>query len=68
MEKSRVWFKNDLRIEDNKILSEACKSSDLVIGVYFLDPEAFKVGAFGFKKNRKIPCQIPFGKFAGTPG
>lgn len=58
MEKSIVWFRNDLRIEDNKSLSEACKNSDLVIGVYFLDPEAFEVGEFGFKKTGKFRAQF----------
>ncbi len=58
MEKSIVWFRNDLRIEDNKSLSEACKNSELVIGVYFLDPEAFKVGKFGFKKTGKFRAKF----------
>ncbi|MGM1055134.1 MAG: DASH family cryptochrome [Bacteroidota bacterium] len=58
MERSIVWFRNDLRIEDNKSLSEACKSSDLVIGVYFLDPEAFEIGKFGFKKTEKFRAKF----------
>lgn len=58
MEKSIVWFRNDLRIEDNKSLSEACKSSDLVIGVYYLDPEAFEIGKFGFKKTEKFRARF----------
>ena len=58
MEKSIVWFRNDLRIEDNKSLSEACKNSDLVIGVYFLAPETFEVGEFGFKKTEKFRAKF----------
>lgn len=58
MEKSIVWFRNDLRIEDNNSLSEACKSSEFVIGVYFLAPEAFEAGEFGFKKTEKFRAKF----------
>lgn len=58
MEKSIVWFRNDLRIADNKSLSVACKNSELVIGVYFIDPEKFEIGKFGFKKTEKFRAKF----------
>ena len=47
---SIVWFKNDLRSQDNNILNSALMSSNRVIGVYFLDPKLFETTKYGFKK------------------
>ena len=51
MKKSLVWFRNDLRIQDNTSLSKACDNADLVIGVYCFDPRQFAEGDFGFIKT-----------------
>lgn len=45
-----VWFRNDLRIHDNEILSEAMRKADNVLPVYIFDPFYFKpTGSGGFK-------------------
>ncbi len=44
-----VWFRNDLRIEDNEILLEATRKADKVIPVYCFDPFYFKATASGLK-------------------
>ncbi|MFD1769070.1 deoxyribodipyrimidine photo-lyase [Sphingobacterium suaedae] len=46
-----VWFRNDLRIHDNEILSEAVKKADIVIPVYFFDPRYFKKNKLGFRNT-----------------
>lgn len=46
-----VWFRNDLRIHDNEILSEAVNKGDIVIPVYFFDPRYFGENRLGFKNT-----------------
>ena len=48
-----VWFRNDLRVNDNHSLFQACRKSGKVIGVYFLDPRQFEMTHYGFKKTEK---------------
>jgi deoxyribodipyrimidine photo-lyase len=48
-----VWFRNDLRTQDNTALVEACKNADKVLGVYCLDPKDFQITNYGFKKTGK---------------
>ncbi len=43
-----VWFRNDLRTQDNSALFQACKKQGKVIGVYFLDPRQFEKNKYGF--------------------
>ena len=43
-----IWFRNDLRVQDNNALFQACKNSGKVIGVYFLDPRQFETNKYGF--------------------
>ncbi|GAB5409971.1 MAG: hypothetical protein BalsKO_23360 [Balneolaceae bacterium] len=50
MKRTLVWFRNDLRIHDNKLLYEACKQGK-VLPVYCFDPYHFKHTHFGFKKT-----------------
>jgi deoxyribodipyrimidine photo-lyase len=45
-----VWFGNDLRIEDNSVLSTAIQHNDRVIGVYCLNPNLLEKSNFGFRK------------------
>jgi deoxyribodipyrimidine photo-lyase len=58
MKKSLVWFRNDLRIQDNTILSHACEDADLVIAVYCFDPRQFAEGDFGFVKTGKFRAKF----------
>jgi len=41
-----VWFRNDLRLHDNEVLSEAINKSDLIIPVYCFDPRYFNKNKF----------------------
>jgi len=45
-----VWFGNDLRIQDNDVLSEAVQQHDRVIGIYCLNPSLLEKTNFGFRK------------------
>jgi deoxyribodipyrimidine photo-lyase len=46
-----VWFRNDLRIEDNEILLEATRKADRVLPVYCFDPHYFKTTPAGTLKT-----------------
>ncbi|SFS82489.1 deoxyribodipyrimidine photo-lyase [Sphingobacterium wenxiniae] len=43
-----VWFRNDLRINDNEILFEAINKGDIVIPVYIFDSRYFGKNSYGF--------------------
>ncbi|MXV16943.1 DASH family cryptochrome [Hufsiella ginkgonis] len=49
-----VWFRNDLRIHDNEILSEAVKKGGKVLPVYCFDPRYFTGSAYGTLKTGAI--------------
>ena len=53
-----IWFQNNLRIEDNLALAEACKENDKVIAIYFFDPRQFEFTEFGFKKIGKFRAKF----------
>ncbi|HKL35995.1 MAG TPA: DASH family cryptochrome [Salegentibacter sp.] len=53
-----IWFKNNLRIEDNSALAEACKENGKVIAIYFFDPRHFEFNEFGFKKTGKFRAKF----------
>lgn len=53
-----VWFKNDLRVQDNNSLFQACKNYRKIIGVYFLDPRQFEITKYGFKKTEKFRAKF----------
>jgi deoxyribodipyrimidine photo-lyase len=46
-----VWFRNDLRIHDNEILSEAVRRADKILPVYIFDPFYFRTNANGALKT-----------------
>ncbi|GAB3931180.1 DASH family cryptochrome [Mucilaginibacter myungsuensis] len=46
-----VWFRNDLRIDDNEILLEATRKADKVLPVYLFDPFYFKITPSGTQKT-----------------
>ncbi|MDG1779125.1 MAG: DASH family cryptochrome [Flavobacteriaceae bacterium] len=55
---SIVWFRNNLRSQDNEVLKSALSCSDRVIGVYFLDPKSFETTKYGFKKIERYRAKF----------
>jgi len=55
---SVVWFRNDLRVKDQKSLYDACQNSDKVLGVYCFDPKHYETTRYGFKKTEKYRAQF----------
>lgn len=53
-----VWFINNLRVEDNLALTEACKNSGKTIAVYCFDPRHFAVTKYGFKKTERFRAKF----------
>ena len=53
-----VWFRNDLRVEDNVILKEAIKHNNSVVALYCFDPRHFETIPYGFKKTEKFRAQF----------
>ena len=58
MDSALVWFRNNLRTQDNKPLLKAIASKKRVIGAYFFDPRQFQMSSFGFKKTQKYRAQF----------
>ena len=58
MKTSLVWFKTDLRLEDNETLLKAIAQSELVIPVYCFDDLHFETTAYGFKKTGNFRAQF----------
>ncbi len=58
MKTSIVWFKNDLRINDNETLVKAIAESDNVIPVYCFDEAHFCTTKYGFKKTGSFRAQF----------
>ncbi len=54
MKNSLVWFRIDLRVLDNTVLTDACSGADKVIAVYCFDPRQYTTGDFGFVKTGKF--------------
>ena len=53
-----VWFRNDLRVEDNSSLAKATQVCERVIGLYCLDPRNLETDRFGFKKTEKFRAKF----------
>jgi deoxyribodipyrimidine photo-lyase len=53
-----VWFRNNLRTQDNSSLKKAIDNHDTVIALYVFDPKLFKKDKFGFKKTEKYRAQF----------
>jgi len=53
-----VWFRNDLRVQDNNSLMKASRNSEKVIAVYCVDPRQFESTAYGFKKTEKFRAKF----------
>jgi deoxyribodipyrimidine photo-lyase len=53
-----VWFKTDLRINDNETLLKAIAQSEKVIPVYCFDESHFETTPYGFKKTGSFRVQF----------
>ena len=53
-----IWFRNNLRIQDNVSLKKAIDNHNKVIAVYFFNPKHFSVDEFNFKKTAKFRAQF----------
>ncbi|MEY4964244.1 MAG: hypothetical protein RLZZ323_1563 [Bacteroidota bacterium] len=53
-----VWFKTDLRIEDNETLVKAISQSETIIPVYCFDESHFTTTVYGFKKMGAFRTQF----------
>jgi deoxyribodipyrimidine photo-lyase len=53
-----VWFRNNLRTQDNVSLKKAIDTHKKVVAVYFFDPKHFKKDEFGFKKTAKFRAKF----------
>ena len=50
-----VWFRNDLRVNDNASLANSIKENKKVIAIYCFDPRQFEQSKYGnFKKTEKF--------------
>jgi len=49
-----IWFRNNLRVNDNISLKKSIENNSNTIAVYFFDPKLFKVDKFGFQKTAKF--------------
>ncbi len=58
MKRTLVWFKTDLRLNDNETLVRAIEQSDEIIPVYCFDDAYFKTTDFGFKKTGSFRAQF----------
>ena len=53
-----IWFRNNLRTQDNISLKKAIDNHKKVIAVYFFDPKHFQEDEFGFKKTEKFRAKF----------
>lgn len=53
-----VWFRNDLRVQDNTVLNTAIRNHKSVIAFYCFDPEHFHTTSYGFRKTEKFRAKF----------
>jgi len=53
-----IWFRNDLRVEDNSSLQDAISENEQVLGLFCFDPRSFLQTQWGFKKTEKYRAQF----------
>lgn len=53
-----VWFRNDLRVQDNNVLNTAIQNHKSVIACYFFDPRHYQLTDLGFKKTEKFRAKF----------
>lgn len=56
--KALVWFRNDLRINDQNSLAKTCEENQEVIAVYCFDPRHFAQTKYGFKKTERFRAKF----------
>lgn len=52
------WFRNDLRLHDQPVLSELCETASELLPVYCLDPRWFVPHELGFPKSGSLRTQF----------
>jgi deoxyribodipyrimidine photo-lyase len=58
MKTSIIWFKTDLRLNDNETLIKAISQSEEVIPVYCFEDSHFEITSYGFKKTGSFRAQF----------
>lgn len=53
-----VWFRKDLRIHDNEILSEAVRKGETLVPVYCFDPRQFETTSFQTQKTGYVRAKF----------
>ncbi|MBQ0734981.1 DASH family cryptochrome [Aquimarina celericrescens] len=53
-----VWFRNNLRCQDNISLHKAIAENEKVLAIYFFDPRHYDNDRFGFKKTEKYRAKF----------
>ena len=53
-----IWFRDDLRVNDNAVLKNAFTENKSIIAVYCLDPRHFENTAYGFNKTEKYRAKF----------
>jgi deoxyribodipyrimidine photo-lyase len=56
--RSIVWFKNDLRVDDQEALFRAASKAEFTLPVYIFDPRHFEEQSFGFPKTGFFRAQF----------
>ena len=57
-DKALIWFRNDLRINDNEVLNAAIRSNNEILAVYCFDPRHYETSHYGFKKTAKFRAKF----------
>ncbi|MBO6607546.1 DASH family cryptochrome [Psychroserpens sp.] len=53
-----VWFRNDLRVQDNAVLQKAIADCESIIACYCFDPRHYEMTKYGFKKTERFRAQF----------
>ena len=53
-----IWFRNNLRTEDNEALTRSLSHKNKVLAVYCFDPKLFASTKYGFKKTEQYRAQF----------
>ena len=53
-----IWFRNNLRVQDNEALSLALKKDTPILPVFCFEPEYYKPTQYGFKKTEAFRAQF----------
>lgn len=53
-----IWFRNNLRVDNNISILKATLDYKKVIAIYFFDPKYFKEDEFSFKKKAKFRAKF----------